>query len=244
MVARAKNAQALKTVMETTPARIGVGRAGTRPTTQAWLNFRLDHALARDAVNSQLSAEFLDGFVAQRELPVIQSLALSRDDYILFPLKGKRTTDSTIASLLQTLPLNKDVQIVIADGLSARAVEANVPDLLSMLEHGFENENISCGRPVVVNFGRVAVADPIVCSLGATIGINLIGERPGLSSAESLSAYITYKPGKHTISSDRTVVSNIHSQGTPAVEAGAFIVKLVLRIMKHKLSGVRLQQLS
>jgi ethanolamine ammonia-lyase small subunit len=244
MITQAKNALALKTVMATTPARLGVGRAGTRPTTQAWLNFRLDHALAKDAVNSQLSTDFMNGFVAQRKLPVIQSLAQSRDDYILFPLKGKRTTDSAIDSLLHTLPMNKDVQIVISDGLSASAVEANVPDLLPMLEHGFDIENISFGRPVVVNFGRVAVADSIVSSLGATIGINLIGERPGLSSAQSLSAYITYKPGPHTISSDRTVVSNIHTQGTPAVEAGAFIVKLVLRIMKHKLSGVRLQQLS
>ncbi len=243
MKTESNNARALETAGET-PARLGVGRVGSRPTTAAWLRFRLDHALAKDAVNSQLSPEFLKGFVAERELPVIQSLAESRDDYILFPLKGKRTTDSAIQALASCLPTNKDVQIVISDGLSARAVEANVPDLLPMLEHGFEVENISFGKAVVVNYGRVAVADSIVASVGATVGINLVGERPGLSSAESLSAYITYKPGPQTISSDRTVVSNIHIQGTPAVEAGAFVVKLVLRIMKNKLSGVRLQQLS
>lgn len=227
-----------------TPARVGVGRVGTRPPTEAWLKFRLDHALARDAVESELSREFLDDFARSKKLPVIQSLAESRDDYVLFPQKGKRTADSTIKKLVEDLPRHKDVQIVISDGLSARAVEANVPDLLPMLEHGFALENISSGRPVFVNYGRVAVADAIVNALQGTVGINLVGERPGLSSAESLSAYITYKPGPHTISSDRTVVSNIHSRGTPPVEAGAFIVKLVMRILKHKLSGVRLQQLS
>src|ERR1700733_7224216 len=143
MITRAKPSLALKSLMKSTPARLGLGRAGTRPTTEASLNLRLDHALASDAVNSQLSSEFFDGFVAQRELPVIQSLAQSRQDYLLFPLKGKRTTDSAIAGLVQTLPMNKDVQIVISDGLSANAVEANVPDLLPMLEHGFEIENIT-----------------------------------------------------------------------------------------------------
>jgi ethanolamine ammonia-lyase small subunit len=119
-----------------------------------------------------------------------------------------------------------------------------VPDLYPVLVDGFEAMGLTMAQPVVVKYGRVAVADQIGHISGAKVAINLLGERPGLSCATGLSAYITYAPNPATtISSDRTVVSNIHPSGTPAVEAGAFIVKVVERILKHGVSGVRLQAL-
>lgn len=199
--------------------------------------------MARDAVHSELSADFIDKFAATRGLPVITSLAADRRAFILNPPSGKRASEETIAALQELCPSGRDVQIVISDGLSARAVENNVPDLLPMLEHGFELEGVRVGLPVVVRFGRVAIADQIAHALKARLAINLIGERPGLSSAAGLSAYLTYNPGAKTISSDRTVVSNIHNEGTPAVEAGAYLVKLAKRILEAGASGVRLQQL-
>ena len=243
MIHKPNHPQHLTKILSATPARLGVGHAGGRPLTTTWLKFRLDHAKARDAVHSELSPGFLNGFVKARGLPVIQSQATSRNNFILQPPLGKRTSAEALESLKNTCPINQQVQIVISDGLSANAVEKNIPDLLPMLEHGLALENISFGLPVVVRFARVAIADQIGHALGAKLAINLIGERPGLSSALSLSAYLTYNPRPTSLSSERTVVSNIHAEGTPAVEAGAYIVQIAKRILETGLSGVRLQQL-
>lgn len=229
----------LERLQGSTPARIGVGRVGSRPRTQSWLDFRVAHALARDAVKSEFSDSFLD-WVRSERLPIVQSSANSKLDYIAFPPKGKVLD---LATLPGQLPRDRDVQIVISDGLSAEAVERNVRDVLPMLHDGFAAKGWSFGTPVVVRYGRVAVGDQIAHAVGARLVINLIGERPGLSAADSLSAYITYNPGPHTISSDRTVVSNIHLRGTIPVEAGAYIVQLVAKIFEHKVSGVKLQQI-
>lgn len=226
-----------------TPARINAGRVGTRPTTSVWLSFRADHAHARDAVHSELSNSFLET-MRQRESLILQSSCHSRADFILNPPCGKRVDEEILENLCREAVKQADVQIVISDGLSAAAVEANIPDLLPILEDGLRQENFKLGTVVVVRFGRVAVGDQIAHRLGARLVINLIGERPGLSSTNSLSAYITLNPGPQTISSDRTVVSNIHESGTPPLEAGAYIVELVKKIFKLNLSGVRFQQAS
>lgn len=232
----------LPALLETTPARVAVWRAGCRPLTQAWLQFRADHAVARDAVHSELSDEFLE-FARRSQFPVVQSLVDSRQEFVLNPPLGKRVAESTLEELKKCCPCGQDVQVVISDGLSAAAVEANVRELLPMLRDGLALSQLTVGKPVVVRYGRVAVADPIAHALGARVVVNLIGERPGLSSGVGLSAYITLNPGPQTISSDRTVVSNIHERGTPAAEAGAYIVQLIARIIEKGVSGVRLQQL-
>lgn len=226
-----------------TPARIGVSRTGSRPLTSTWLSFRADHALARDAVHSEISETFLQQFATPRQFPLITSTAEDRHDFILYPPKGKRAAQSVLAELKKVCPSDIDVQIVVSDGLSALAVEENLLDLLPMLEYGFSLSNITVGQIVIAKYARVAIADQIGHSLNAKIALNLIGERPGLSCASGLSAYITYNPGPQTVSSDRTVVSNIHKGGTPPTEAGAFIVKTIERILDKKVSGVKLQQL-
>jgi len=227
-----------------TPARVAVGRAGTRPKTSTWLDFRVDHALARDAICSELNPEFIEKFAVVNGYPYVQSSVASKDEFIQFPPRGKIVEEETLEKLKSQCAQDNDVQIVVSDGLSARAVEKNAANLLPMIVDGLKMNNISCGRPVVVRYGRVAVADQIGFALKARVVMNLIGERPGLSSAEGLSAYITYNPSPQTISSDRTVVSNIHERGTPAVEAGAYIVRLVKTILEKRVSGVELQKLS
>lgn len=227
-----------------TPARVAVGRAGTRPKTSTWLQFRLDHALARDAICSELDSAFIEKFAVANSYPIVQSSVASKDEFIQYPPRGKVVEEKTLLQLKEQCTTGNDVQIVISDGLSAKAVEKNAANLLPMIVDGLKMNNISCGLPVVVRYGRVAVGDQIAFSLKARVVINLIGERPGLSSAEGLSAYITYNPSPQTISSDRTVVSNIHERGTPAVEAGAYIVRLVKTILERKVSGVELQKLS
>lgn len=225
-----------------TPARIAVGRSGTRPTTAAWLAFRADHARARDAVGSELSEAFIKSMIADHNALLVESTCTDRNDFVCFPPKGKKCSDGSLSSISKDCSKGNDVQIVISDGLSAKAVEANLPDLLPILLDGLKMEGISYGRIVVARLARVAIADQITHAVNSRLAINLIGERPGLSSAESLSAYITLNAGPQTISSDRTVVSNIHKVGTPPLEAGAYIVQLVKKIFKHNLSGVKLQQ--
>jgi ethanolamine ammonia-lyase small subunit len=227
-----------------TPARVAVGRAGTRPKTATWLQFRVDHALARDSVCSELNADFIEKFAVANGFPYVRSCVASKDEFIQFPPRGKVVEEKTLDQLKSQCPQGNDVQIVVSDGLSAKAVEKNVVNLLPMIVDGLKMNSISCGRPVVVRYGRVAVGDQIAFALKARVVVNLIGERPGLSSAEGLSAYITFAPSPQTISSDRTVVSNIHERGTPAVEAGAYIVRLVKTILEKKVSGVELQKLS
>lgn len=232
-----------KRLKESTPARIQVGKSGTRPTTSSWLRFRQDHALARDAVWSELSDHFINSFVKAKNYPLVQSEISDRKQFVLNPPSGKRLANQYENLLLKECPQNNDIQIVVCDGLSAMAVEANVPDLLGMLIDGCETENISCGKPVFVKYGRVAIADQIGHLLKAKLAINLIGERPGLSSGVGLSAYMTYNPGPSTISSHRTVISNISKTGTPPPEAGAYALHLIKKIFEHEKSGVELQQL-
>ncbi|HEY9793994.1 MAG TPA: ethanolamine ammonia-lyase subunit EutC, partial [Candidatus Obscuribacterales bacterium] len=162
----------------------------------------------------------------------------------LKPPDGKRTSSANIDILRRTCAHDCDVQILISDGLSANAVENNIDDVLPMIIDGLQLEGFSCGTPVVARFARVAIADQITHALGAKMAINLIGERPGLSASDSMSAYLTFAAGPDTISSDRTVVSNIHTRGTLPVEAGAYIVQLAKRILQLKVSGVKLQQIS
>jgi ethanolamine ammonia-lyase small subunit len=233
----------LAAMKSTTPARIAVGRSGVRPPASAWIKFRHDHAAARDAVHSELSESFIETFAGNNDYPVIQSMAESREDFVLNPPKGKITDEETLAKLRLKCSSQNDVQIVICDGLSALAVESCIGELFPMIEDGLKIEGITFGKPIIVRYGRVAIADQLSHALQAKLAINLIGERPGLSSGVGMSAYLTYNPGPQTISSDRTVVSNIHDRGTPPVEAGAYVVHLAKTILDKKVSGVQLQKL-
>ena len=232
---------ALADLRLSTPARVGVGRAGLRPGTQSWLKFRQDHAMAKDAVSGEFSENFLD-YVREQNFELVQTLASNKLDFIAYPPKGKCMDPITLERLRSSCASNLDVQIVICDGLSSQAIEDNLRDILPMLLDGFKLEGITCGAPIVAKYGRVAVADQIAYALGMTLALNLIGERPGLSTPGSMSAYLTYNPSPRTISSDRTVVSNIHALGTLPVEAGAHIVQIAKRILNLKMSGVKLQQ--
>lgn len=224
------------------PARLGIGRSGTRPKLSDWIKFRADHARAKDAVNSELSAQFLELMTDKFAAVKTQSLCKDRSEYVRFPPRGKICRDDFLADALLKCKTDVDVQIVLSDGLSAKALEENAPELLPILLDGLEMNALSYGTPVVASLARVAIGDMLAHKLRARLVINLIGERPGLSCAESLSAYITLNPGPLTISSDRTVVSNIHKGGTPPLEAGAYIVELIKKIFRLNSSGVRLQQ--
>ena len=230
--------EALLRMKARTTARIGVGRAGPRLGTQTLLTLRADHAKARDAV-------FLDvdpALVEELGLFTVQTRCRDKNQHLTRPDLGREFDDDVKAELKRRCVMNPDVQIVASDGLSSTAIEANLRNILPVLTQGLEAKGLTVGTPFFVRFGRVAAQDHISELLGPKVICTLIGERPGLGSAESMSAYICYNARVGQPEARRTVVSNIHKDGIAAVEAGAYIVELICRILDAKASGVELQQ--
>ena len=136
--------------------------------------------------------------------------------------------------------MNPDVQIYAADGLSSTAIQVNLPKILPVLMDALKSKGLKVGTPFFLRFGRVGSQEHVAETLGAKVVCVLIGERPGLATAESMSAYIAYNAYVGMPESKRTVVSNIHKDGTAAVEAGAYVADVIEQIMKQKASGVDL----
>ena len=226
----------LEELRKKTPARIAVSRAGTRPLTSTWLQFRFDHAAAVDAVYGEVPQEILE----RLEFFQVHSKVLDKEEYIRRPDLGRRLSDDSKKVVKDKCKHSPTVQIVASNGLSAKALEANLEDVYLSLEQSLKSLSIDIGTTFYVDKGRVALMDEIGELLQPEVVIILIGERPGLVSAESLSAYICYKPRLGTIEADRMVVSNIHRGGIPPVEAGAYLGTLIQKILKYEASGVSL----
>jgi len=219
-----------------TPARLGSGKAGPRYKTLTMLRFRADHAAAQDAVFSEVPEDF----AKENGLIPVQTRCESKDEYLTRPDKGRAFGDSHAKVLKETLPHGARVQIVVGDGLSSAACVANAMDCLAAIKDGLKAKSIAVGAVPFVRYSRVGAVDAIGDITGCELVCMLVGERPGLVTDKSMSAYITYKPNTGVSESSRTVVSNIHAQGTPAVEAGAHIASLIDTILKKKVSGVGL----
>jgi ethanolamine ammonia-lyase small subunit len=217
-----------------TPARLGLGRSGPRYLTIPWLRFKADHASAMDAVFSDVAPEFLE----QMGLFSVQTVINDKDEYLTRPDLGRLLSEEAKEEIRKKCSLKPQVQIIIVDGLSSKAIEANVPDFLPALLEGLKAYNLEVGMPFFVKFGRVPVMDDVNEIIQADVVVELIGERPGLGTATSMSAYLCWKPGKGTVESDRTVVSNIHESGMPPVEAGAHVASIVKKIYDKGGSGV------
>nr|WP_263327220.1 ethanolamine ammonia-lyase subunit EutC [Neobacillus sp. Marseille-Q6967] len=222
-----------------TPARIGIGRTGTRMKTREYLDFRIDHAAAQDAVFKGVSEEF----IRKMNLPVLHSKAQSMDEYLMNLDCGRALDEVSRKWAEENLPKNKQVQIIVSDGLSSTGIEANITDLLPALIQGLKVKNISIGDPVFINRSRVWIHDEVAAIVNCDVVISLIGERPGLATSKSISAYLIYRPNKDTVEADRTVISNIHDGGIPPVEAGAYLADLIEDVLNNKVSGVKLAQL-
>lgn len=221
-----------------TPARVGVGRAGSRPRTSTLLKFRFDHAAAVDAVYGEVSQELLD----KLDLFTVETKVDEKEVYIRRPDLGRRLSAASKELIKQRCDYAPTVQIIASNGLSASAVNANLEDVYLSLKQSLNNLNIQMGTTFYANQGRVGLMDDVGEVLEPEIVVNLIGERPGLVSAESLSAYLCYKPRYGTIESERMVISNIHQGGIPPIEAGAYLGTVIERMLKHQASGVALIQ--
>ena len=219
-----------------TPARLGSGRAGPRYKTLTMLRFRADHAAAQDAVFSQIPEDF----AKNHGLIPVQTCCGSKDEYLTRPDLGRRFDETNQKVIRGAINGTPRVQIVVGDGLSSAAIQANAMDCLAAITDGLKVRGINVGQSLFVRYCRVGAGDAVGDVLGCELVCVLVGERPGLVTDKSMSAYITYKPHTGVLESARTVVSNIHEQGTPAVEAGAYIAELIDTILKKKVSGVGL----
>ena len=231
-----ENGEKFRKMKARTPARLGSGKAGPRYKTLTMLRFRADHAAAQDAVFSQVSEDF----AAKNGMAEVQTRCHDKDEYLTRPDYGRCFDDENQRKIRAAISGTPRVQIVVGDGLSSAAIEANAMDCLQALREGLKLKGIDPGTPIFVRYCRVGAGDAIGDVTGCELVCMLVGERPGLVTDKSMSAYITYQPRTGVSESARTVVSNIHAQGTPAVEAGAHIADLIDTILKRKVSGVGL----
>ena len=231
-----ENPQGFRTLKEKTPARLGSGRAGPRYKTLTMLRFRADHAAAQDAVFSQVDEDF----AVRNGMPEVKTRCKDKEEYLTRPDLGRCFDEENARQIRQAIPGTPRVQLVIGDGLSSAAIMANAMDCLEAIREGLKLRGIEPGKPIFVRYCRVGAGDAIGDITGCELVCMLVGERPGLVTDKSMSAYITYRPHTGVSESSRTVVSNIHAQGTPAVEAGAHIAGLLETILQKKKSGVAL----
>ena len=231
-----ENGEKFRRLKEKTPARLGSGRAGARYKTLTMLRFRADHAAAQDAVWSELDGDFAKA----HDLLPTKTRCESKEEYLTRPDLGRCFDEHNAKAIKGVIDQPPRVQIVVGDGLSSAAIEANAMDCLAAIKDGLKVRNIPTGKDIFVKYCRVGAGDAVGDITGCELVCVLVGERPGLVTDKSMSAYITYKPHTGVSESSRTVVSNIHAQGTPAVEAGAYIAELIEKILKKKVSGVGL----
>jgi ethanolamine ammonia-lyase small subunit len=227
-----------------TPARVLVGRAGPAYRTATQLTLREDHAAALDAVHAEIDLlrDFGPDFVERWQLFEVCSRATSKAEYLMRPDLGRRLNDGARAVVVRDCPAGADVQIVVGDGLSAAAVIAQVPTLLPLLHDEARTRGWTIGRPFFIRHCRVGVLNDIGELLAASVVVLLIGERPGLATAESLSAYLAYRPQPGDTDARRNLISNIHARGVSVPEAARRVCSLADQMRKLQLSGVNVKE--
>ncbi|POR02243.1 ethanolamine ammonia-lyase [Alkalispirochaeta sphaeroplastigenens] len=230
--------EGLKNLKATTGARVGAGRAGSRPRTRSLLLFQADHGVTQDAIYSDVPQDVLDSM----GLFAVQTRVENRQQYLMRPDLGRELSDEAKAVVAEKCAKNPQVQIVVGDGLSAAAINNNAPEILPVIQQGLKSAGISSGTPFFVKYARVGVINSVNSVVGADVVIILIGERPGLGVADAMSAYMGWKPAKGKTDGERDAFCMITTQGgTNPLEAGAYIVEQVKKYLQYQASGVDLR---
>lgn len=229
-----------------TPARLALGRAGGALPTRHVLALALAHAQARDAVHAAFDTVTFDELLARHGLESlhVESAAPDRETYLRRPDFGRRLSARSREALKRRTVESPDVCIIVADGLSGSAVSENAPPLLDALVPRLAGAKLRLGSIVLARQSRVALGDEVGQLLGARLSLILIGERPGLSAADSLGAYLTFAPKIGCTDAARNCVSNIRAGGLVPSRAAAKIAWLVERAFALSLTGVKLKDAS
>lgn len=228
-----------------TAARIGLRRAGASLATAPLLDFRLAHARARDAVHDVLDAGRLSAAIAGLDVAVltVASAAQDRQRYLMRPDLGRRLVEGAQATLTPHAG-SYDVAFVVADGLSARAVQTHAQPVLAGAVPVLRAEGWRIAPVVIAREGRVAIGDAIATLLGADCVATLIGERPGLTAPDSMGAYLTWHPHAGTTDAGRNCISNIRPDGIGYADAAFKLIHLLRNMRARRLSGVALKDCS
>ncbi|WP_373513710.1 ethanolamine ammonia-lyase subunit EutC [Persicitalea sp.] len=233
----------IESLTKHTPARVALGRTGHSLPTQRLLEFNLDHARARDAVYSVFDFEKLEKQLGKWGLPSVslKGQAHDRREYLLRPDLGRKLHEDSQTILQNSKSAENDLCIVIADGLSAVAVNTHAEEIIKLLLKKIRQANWRLAPIALVEQGRVAIADEIGEGLRSEMTLILIGERPGLTSPHSLGAYLTHRPRAGLTDERRNCVSNIRPDGLSYERAAEKIFYLLQEMKTHQLSGVGLK---
>jgi ethanolamine ammonia-lyase small subunit len=227
----------LRALMATTPSRMGIGHAGPRYRNIPQFIFWADHAVTQDALFKEIDPALLQQF----NLFEVQTQVSSRQEYLLRPDLGRKLSDAARKTLQEKCVKQPDVQVYVADGLSAAAIEHNLRDIFPVIQQGLQQAGLKMGTPFYVKYGRVGLMNDVNSVVDAKVVVTLIGERPGLGRAEAMSAYMGYRPQPDSTDADRDVVCNIFNGGTNPLEAGAYVVEYIKRMLKHQARGIKLK---
>lgn len=227
-----------------TPARLFTGRAGAGYTTAQALQLRADHAAARDAVYHEVDPlrDFGSEAMDRLGLFTVQTRATSRLHYLLRPDAGRLLDDTAEKQITQHCAPAPALQIVLGDGLSAQALAHHGMPLLDALTKQAISSSWQLGQPFFIRFCRVGIMNEVGRLLQPEVVVLIIGERPGLAQAESLSAYLAYRPQPGHSDAQRNVISNIHPQGVPLDEAAERILNLAAQLRQAHCSGVAIKE--
>jgi ethanolamine ammonia-lyase small subunit len=231
-------------VRSRTPARVLAERAGAGYRTATQLELRRAHAAARDAVRTELELERDLGpeLVRSSGMFEVATQARSKDEYLLRPDLGRRLNEDSVRTVQARCPQGADIQIVVGDGLSVTAVATQVPELWRLLQQEVHARGWKLGQPFVVRYCRVGIMNQIGDLLSPRVVALLIGERPGLATAESLSAYMAFLPRGGHSDANRNLISNIHPRGVSSGAAATRIVNLAAQMMREGRSGADLKE--
>lgn len=233
--------EGLRNLMAATTARLGVGRAGPRPKTRSALLFQADHGVTQDAIHGVVSQDVRDAF----NLFTVTTRVEDRHEYLLRPDLGRLLSDEGRAMVAEKCVKSPDVQLCVGDGLSAAAIDNNLRDIYPVLEQGLRAAGLTLGTPFFVENARVGVMNDINAIVHAKAIVLLIGERPGLGIADAMSAYMGFDPQPGKTDADRDLICMITTHGgTNPLEAGAFVVEFVKRMLKYSASGVKLREVA
>jgi ethanolamine ammonia-lyase small subunit len=226
-----------------TPARIGLGRSGSGMPTSQTLKFALAHAMARDAVHAPLDIALVRAQIeaAGFKTVTVDSRAETRERYLVEPDLGRRLSDADERQLSSLGATAVDLALIVGDGLSSKAIHAHAASFLAALRPHIARHGWSLAPVVLASQARVAIADEAGARLNAKISVMIIGERPGLSSPDSLGLYITYAPRSGRQDSERNCISNIHQAGLTYEEAAFKTAWLLKEALARRLTGVALK---
>ena len=234
----------VRAIRARTPARLLTGRAGTSYRTNTQLDLRKAHAAAQDAVRAEFDLQTHLGppIVSQFDLFEVCTPARDKDEYLLRPDLGRCFNEKARMEILRRCQKSPNLQVAIGDGLSVTAVHAQVPKLLPLLRDGALSRGWTVGQTFVVRYCRVGILNEIGDLLSPQVVVLLIGERPGLATAESLSAYMAYRPNQCHTDADRNLISNIHARGVRTREAADRILNFCAQMMAAKTGGYLLRE--